>query len=498
MRSCLVFVLFWFSVWADIDIPITNHWNGGFQGEGCFEITQELHSWTVTLTFDQPITSLNAWTAELAESKDGGKVFVLHNKEWNKDEHVGDKLCISFQASTTGDVQPKITASLSGDSGPVTTSGPLTAAPGQTLKPTNPPGTFTPGAARLAINGTFFTYDNKRVFLSGANLPWISYAYDFGEGQFQYRKAQLENQLKLLHEAGGNSIRLWIHIQGETTPAFDSSGMVLGLDTKGTFINDFIDLLNLGQKYDILITPCLWNAAVNQDTHNRLDGLIKDPVKLQSYIDKALIPWATAVKGHPALGSWDIMNEPEGMLNPEVSNPDPCFDTTALRNSGAGWAGKKYNYEEFLRFLNWQAAAIKKVDPTYLVSVGVSNPRFNTDKYGNVDHYSDSCLVKAGGKPEGVMDFYQFHSYSWQNKFSQEAAFTNSFSDYGVSKPILVGEFWTQDGGGMTITQMFDYVYNHGYAGAWSWDVVGHPDQRTGVSHIKDLTSNGPIPINIH
>ncbi|KAK0054513.1 mannan endo-1 4-beta-mannosidase [Biomphalaria pfeifferi] len=50
----------------------------------------------------------------------------------------------------------------------------------------------------------------------------------------------------------------------------------------------------------------------------------------------------------------------------------------------------------------------------------------------------------------------------------------------------------------MTITQMFDYVYNHGYAGAWSWDVVGHPDQRTGVSHIKDLTSNGLIPINIH
>ncbi|KAK6962089.1 mannan endo-1 4-beta-mannosidase [Biomphalaria glabrata] len=50
----------------------------------------------------------------------------------------------------------------------------------------------------------------------------------------------------------------------------------------------------------------------------------------------------------------------------------------------------------------------------------------------------------------------------------------------------------------MTITQMFDYVYNHGYAGTQSWDVVGHPYQRTGVSHIKGLTSNGLIPINIH
>lgn len=142
-----------------------------------------------------------------------------------------------------------------------------------------------------------------------------------------------------------------------------------------------------------------------------------------------------------------------------------------------------------LRFLNWQAAAIKQVDPKYLVSVGVSNPRFNTDKFGDVDHYSDSCLIKAGGKPtvtiwsfinfiivleschvwecnlfllacrppakclsgkskekksiiyiytcysnwlnavncllllQGVMDFYQFHSYSWEGKFVKESPF---------------------------------------------------------------------------
>ncbi|CAL1540135.1 unnamed protein product [Lymnaea stagnalis] len=488
---------FLLSTRADTDVPITQHWNGGFNGEACVPITQELHAWTMTLTFENPVTSLDVWAADVAETKDGGKVYVLKNKDWNKDEHPGDKLCIIFTAHSSGDVVPKVTARVDGTSGGGPTQGPLTAAPGQTLKPTNPPGTFTPGA-RLEIKDNYFTYDGKRVFLNGGNLPWISYAYDFGEGQWQYRRAQAETQFRKMKESGANSLRLWIHIQGETTPIFDSTGLVTGLDTKGTFINDIIDLLNLGQQYDVLIFPTLWNAAVNQDTHNRLDGLIKDPVKLQSYIDKALIPWAKAVKGHPALGGWDIMNEPEGMLNPEVSDPDPCFDTTALKNSGAGWAGKKYDYKQFLRFLNWQTAAIKSVDPNYLVSVGVSNPKFNTDKFGWVDHYSDTCLIKAGGKATGVMDFFQFHSYSWQNNFDNVAAFKNSASDYGVTKPILVGEFWEKDGGGMKVVDMFKYIYDHGYAGAWSWDLVGNPDQYNGIAALKDLTSNGPIPLTVH
>ncbi|KAK0058643.1 mannan endo-1 4-beta-mannosidase, partial [Biomphalaria pfeifferi] len=252
---------------------------------------------------------------------------------------------------------------------------------------------------RLVIDGNHFTYNGKRIFLSGGNLPWISYGYDFGDGQFQNIKSQMEEQLKKLFEAGGNSMRLWIHVQGETSPAFDSKGMVTGLDTKGTFIDDFKELLSLALQYNILLFPTLWNAAVDQDPHHRLDGLLKDPNKLKSYINNALTPLVKAVSGHPALGGWDIMNEPEGMLNPEVKNEDPCFNTTSLRNSGVGWVVKKYDYKQILRFLNWQAAAIKDVDTKNIVSVGVWNPKSNTDQFGMFDFYSDSCLVKGGGKP---------------------------------------------------------------------------------------------------
>ncbi|XP_059147582.1 mannan endo-1,4-beta-mannosidase-like [Physella acuta] len=478
---------------AEVDAPITQHWNGGFLGEACIDITQELHSWTMTLTFDQPLSSLTAFQADVAESKDGGKVYILHNKDWNKDEHVGDRLCVGFQGAINGDVVPKVTASIQGMDGGSTGVATQPPSTGQTSGPVV---TSTSGA-RLQIEGNHFTFGGQKVFLSGGNLPWISYAYDFGDGQWGSRKSQMEDQFKKLHEAGGNSMRLWIHIQGETSPAFDSNGYVTAPDHQGTFINDFKDMLNLAQSYDLLVFPTLWNAAVDQDTSHHLDGLVVDGQKLQSYIDKVLTPLATAVKGHPALGAWDIMNEPEGMINPDVGNSERCFDATAMKNSGAGWAGRKYGFQDIIRFINWQAAAIKNVDSGFLVTVGSWNPKSNTDRMGFVDHYSDDCLVK-GGKSNGKIDFYQFHSYSYNGQFDNVSPFSNSAGDYGTGKPIVVGEFWEQDGGGMNINQLFDYVYNHGYAGAWSWDLVGHGDnQRGGISHIRGYNNNGAISINV-
>ncbi|CAG5119408.1 unnamed protein product [Candidula unifasciata] len=351
---------------------------------------------------------------------------------------------------------------------------------------------------RLKISGDHFTYKGEKVFLSGGNLPWISYAYDFGNGQWAGVKSRAEEQIKLLSEAGGNSLRLWIHIQGETSPNYDSNGNVIGLDAKGTFLDDFKDLLDLAKKYNIFAFPTLWNGAVNQDGQNHLNGLVTDAKKLQTYLDKALTPLVQAVKGHPALGGWDIINEIEGMVIPGRKTADKCYDTTALANSGAGWAGNKYNYEDVLRFVNWQAAAIKSADPESLVSVGVWNPRSNTDQFGQVNHYSDECLVKAGGKANGKLDFWQFHSYDWQGQFDDVSPFKHSYADYKVDRPILIGEFWEKGGGGLKIAELFEYIYNHGYAGAWSWDLVNEGgNQRPGIAHIKSYTKNGKIPVTI-
>lgn len=132
------------------------------------------------------------------------------------------------------------------------------------------------------------------------------------------------------------------------TPHFDERGHVIGLDRDGTFLKEIKDYLEKAQDYNILVFFCLWNGAL---VHPRLDNLISDPQKLQSYIDKALIPWVEAVKDYPSLGGWDILNEPEGMMVPNLRNPEPCFDTSSLLLSGAGWTRHYHTAWELQRFV---------------------------------------------------------------------------------------------------------------------------------------------------
>jgi mannan endo-1,4-beta-mannosidase len=56
-----------------------------------------------------------------------------------------------------------------------------------------------------------------------------------------------------------------VHVHGAVSPAFDSSGLVTGLDRDGTFIDEFKQYLDDALARNILIFPTLWNGAVVQD-----------------------------------------------------------------------------------------------------------------------------------------------------------------------------------------------------------------------------------------
>ncbi|KAK6195089.1 hypothetical protein SNE40_000587 [Patella caerulea] len=347
-------------------------------------------------------------------------------------------------------------------------------------------------AGRLQVQGTHFVKDGKRVFLSGGNQAWIAYGHDFGDNNYEYRKVDFEKYLKLVSENGGNSIRVWIHVEGVVSPHFDNNGYVTGLDERGTFIAEFKEYLHRAQHYNILIFPCLWNGAKKQE-HKHLAELILDTSKLQSYIDKALIPWVQAVKDEPALGGWDIMNEFEGEIIPNSHSNEPCFDTTFLLNSGAGWAGGTYSAHELLRFINWQADAIMRADPGALVTAGSWNARDNTDRLNTHNLYSDNCLRKAGGRWNGILNFFSSHSYAWGGHYDEFSPFRHNFSEYGLSKPFVIAEFNQVSGEGMDITEQFQWAYDKGYSGAWTWHL--HADgsntdstanQLRGLKYMKD------------
>ncbi|XP_012942702.1 mannan endo-1,4-beta-mannosidase isoform X2 [Aplysia californica] len=342
---------------------------------------------------------------------------------------------------------------------------------------------------RLYIEDKKFMYNGVHVFLSGGNLPWINYAHDFGDGQWVRVRDQVSEQMRLLHDAGGNSMRLWIHIQGETTPAFNEAGYVTAMDRLGTFLSDFKDMLNLAQRHS-------WPAG---RTHSRprqaseLPGRCADP---------------SGQAGQRSPGSRGLGHHQRARGNDHSCEVEPG---TLLRHSRPHLLGDGLGWQEILlqgdttgisifpcSFINWQADAIKSADPAALVTVGVFKPNSCTDSFWLVNHYSDTCLVAAGGRPLGTLDFYEYHSYSWDGIFDGVAVFRHSAPDYKMNKPILVGEFWEKEGGGLTITEMFEYVYRGLYAGAWSWDLVKFGEsQRRGVDHIRHFTGNGTIPIHL-
>ncbi|KAH3776390.1 mannan endo-1,4-beta-mannosidase-like [Dreissena polymorpha] len=320
---------------------------------------------------------------------------------------------------------------------------------------------------RLTVHGSTLMKDGQRVFLSGTNLAWVHYAHDFGHNQYSGVKGRMEQILNEIHASGGNSIRIWLHIEGDTSPEFTGDGHVSGIDS--TLVSDLRTFIHSAQRLNILVFIVLWNGAKKQTNHPRLQGLITDTGKLQTYLDKCLTPMVHALKNEPALGGWEIMNEPEGEIIPGHHDANPCHDTSKLEGSGMGWEGRLYSAAQIQRFINWQADAIRREDPGAMVTLGSWNSKANTDRFGFHNLYKDSCLVGSGGRAHGTLTFYQVHTYSSGGHWDGFSPFQKHYSEFGLDKPLVIGEFRESDAAGSKITDLYNFAYYYGYAGAWGW-----------------------------
>ncbi|XP_067680321.1 mannan endo-1,4-beta-mannosidase-like [Haliotis asinina] len=330
---------------------------------------------------------------------------------------------------------------------------------------------------RLSISGDHFYEGSTRVFLSGVNAAWVYLGTDFGNNQLDnYRVSKYTDYIKQIHSNGGNSIRIFVHDNCETTPNIDSNGITQGPDKDGTLISDLKKILDVAQANNVLVFFALFNGAQKKSDHWKLQGIITDDNKRQKYIEKALQPMVKALGNHIALGGWDIINEMEGVIKIEDHGGDSCFDTSFLKNSGAGFAGATYSAQDLQRFLNHVANGIKQADSGALITSGSWNPISNTDKFGSHNLYKDSCLRKAGGKQEGVLSFYSTHTYAkadqcqcHYDKISPFYGAGHHASDYGLDKPFVIAEFSAKKGDGWTTSKQFNHAYYYGYAGAWGW-----------------------------
>jgi hypothetical protein len=317
------------------------------------------------------------------------------------------------------------------------------------------------------VHSATITYNGKAYYINGVNVPWNQFGSDAGS-HYQwghlYNSAWFETFFTQCQQYGVNCVRWWVHCDGRSSPEFNDSGYVTGLDA--TFLTDFEDILARGQTHHVMVMPCLWSFDMTKDNTGgagkyggKHSDLIRSTLKTQSYIDNALVPMVTRFANTPNLFAWEIINEPEWSVS----------------DIGAGGAGDVVLKAEMQRFCGMIAAAIHS-HSNKMVTVGSAALKWCSPRVGPavLNMWSDSALKAAcNSNAMAVLDFYQVHYYDWMNNadwgydpFQLSPAKTPAW--WQLDKPVLVGEC-PGTNGIYTVAQLIANCYGNGYCGIMPW-----------------------------
>lgn len=356
----------------------------------------------------------------------------------------------------------------------------------------------------------------EEIFSSGGNVAWIRFARDVGPGTTEL--GTFESIFQEVQTNSGNTMRLWLHTNGQFTPAWNDLNSKVTGPGEGT-IADIRNILDLAEEYDVGMQLTLWSFDMLASDYpdaliNRNYDLLTRPDVTQTYVDSALVPMVEQLGGHPAIVGWEIFNEPEGMTE----------------RYGFGRVKKRVTMGDVQRFVNLTAGAIHRTDPDALVTNGTwsfialtDEPRpaatkaeelgpLNGAELAEVqrvlswkfrsevgqaearqfvqqlradsdrNYYTDQRLIDAGGDPKGTLDYYNVHYYEWAG--TSLSPFHHDKSRWGLNnKPVVVGEFYmgidendddSDASFGVRHENMYTTLYDRGYAGALGWQWFDH------------------------
>ena len=327
--------------------------------------------------------------------------------------------------------------------------------------------------------------------MNGGNVAWVNFGRDVGPGTTPIN--DFEKMFTQVNENGGNAMRFWVHITGSNSPSWDGNNVTS--PGAGT-IEDLERILDLAWENNTGLILCLWSFDMLRSSNgtvitNRAKALLEDSTLTETYIQNSLIPMVEALGNHPAVIAWEIFNEPEGMTNE------------------FGWDFTRHvPMSAIQRFVNQTAGAIHRTNPNALVSNGSwsFHALANTSNSNSKNYYSDEELISAGKDSLGILDFYMVHYYSWGG--TALSPFHNDKDSWGLNKPVVVGEFGIPADNlfGLPKDDMYEELYNRGYAGALVWQWVDWYQNRDpnyaaawlrGLDQMSYMQSTYPSDINI-
>ncbi len=316
-------------------------------------------------------------------------------------------------------------------------------------------------------------------FVSGINIAWKNFANDLNDWT-EDDDIYFEEIMDSIQMAGGNALRWWLHTNGANSPVIRPDGFVDGIEFES--IQAMKLFLDMAYDHGIVVSMCLWSFDMLQNQNQDYEAvlaLVTDTTNIRSYIDNALIPVLEAIGDHPAVMTWEVFNEAEGMT------------------SQYGWTPRRISMKEVQIFVNMVAGAIHRTVPTALVSTGAWNIRVMSDIGNFVNYYADDTLIAVGGDPSGYLDFYQVHYYAehFNNNYSP---FHRPASYWQLDKPIVIGETWADticctSNPDLSITQAFERAVDYGYAGLMTWSWTDRSDfgpTSSGIRRASQLISD--------
>jgi hypothetical protein len=289
--------------------------------------------------------------------------------------------------------------------------------------------------------------------ISGINYPWTvfqgkpNYGCDFGWNKWNSHagvSAHLDDvraDFDAMAEIGVEVARWFVFTDGRGGIEWNANGEIAGLAEK--FDEDMNAALEIAAASRVRLCLVLVDFAWLDDPVRRV------ALESSAFADRVLDPFLDRFGRSDAIHSLDIINEPDWVTEGLAANP-----------KRGTWP-----LESLRSFVGSIAQRIHQRSSA-LVTLGGGQVKFAKE-------WDDEIYG---------LDFVQVHSYPdvrYQDR--DESVFGRSAADFGLSKPLLIGEFPSDPrvhpeghlSPAYTLEDYLQLAREGGYFGAWPWSFKG-------------------------